>query len=43
MQRFEVVITGKNLEWAQHALHDVGIETATGLIGFSGGSASCSG
>lgn len=36
MQRFEVVITGKNLEWAQHALHDVGIETATGPDRFLG-------
>jgi hypothetical protein len=36
MQRYEVVITGKNLEWAQHALHDVGIETATGPDRFLG-------
>jgi hypothetical protein len=40
MQRFEVVITGKDLERAQHALDDAGIRTATGpdrLLGPIGG------
>jgi hypothetical protein len=39
MRRFEVVIFGKDLGPAQDALHDVGIETATGpdrLLGWLG-------